>query len=107
MKSTAFEVALGNAGAEIARIAREIERSIDAEVDAQVNEATGNLREEIRAEMRELDLREILDELRPVIELAWRADPSLVEHHLRQLGIDPTAELATVQAEAMRGGRAA
>jgi hypothetical protein len=50
--------------------------------------------------------RELITELRPVLELAWRADPSLVEYHLRRLDIDPTVELAAVKHEAS-GGRAA
>jgi chromosome segregation ATPase len=51
-------------------------------------------------------LRMLIDELRPVLELAWRADPSLVEYHLRRLDIDPTVELAAVKHEAS-GGRTA
>ena len=31
----------------------------------------------------------LLDELLPVIEAAWQSDSSLVDYHLRRLGIDP------------------
>ncbi len=76
-----------------------IERQSDEEIEAQGKE----LREEVRAEVKSEALRELLDELRPVLELAWRTDPSLVEYHLRRLDIDPTVELAAVKHEASTG----
>lgn len=60
--------------------------------------------EDAKYDARESEKREILDELRTVLELAWRVDPSLVEYHLRRLEIEPTVELVAVQAER---GRAA